>query len=133
MTAVTHRRPRLVGLDVTRALALVGVVIMNYHGYLNGSGAVAGPDGSLAQRWFDPWTGVLSTRFAATFVVVAGAGVSLLTERSRTSTDLDTRRDARRDDRYRCIGNGLSLAGRERRGRRQPHRMSRVPSPGCRR
>lgn len=111
MTAVTHRRPRLVGLDVTRALALVGVVIMNYHGYLNGSGAVAGPDGSLAQRWFDPWTGVLSTRFAATFVVVAGAGVSLLTERSRTSTDLDTRRDARRDDRWRLIRRGVLLFG----------------------
>lgn len=102
---VVHRRRRLVGPDVTRALALVGVVIMNYHGYLNGGGAIAGPEASLAQRWFDPWTGVLSTRFAATFVLVAGVGVSLLTERSRTSGD----RDARRDDRWRLVRRGLLL------------------------
>ena len=30
-------------------------------------------------RFFDPWTGPLSTRFAATFVLVAGVGVTLLT------------------------------------------------------
>ena len=31
---------------------------------------------------FDPWRGPLSTRFAATFVLVAGVGVTLLTRRS---------------------------------------------------
>ena len=30
-------RVRLVGPDVTRAIALIGVVLMNYHGYLNGA------------------------------------------------------------------------------------------------
>ena len=28
--------PRLVGIDVVRAVALIGVVVMNYNGYLNG-------------------------------------------------------------------------------------------------
>ena len=67
--APARPRERLVGPDVTRGVALIGVVIMNYHGYLNGCSAVAGPTSSLAQSMFDPWTGVLSTRFAATFVL----------------------------------------------------------------
>lgn len=65
------------GPDVVRALALAGVVVMNFHGYLVIRGARPG-DGRLASI-FDPWTGPLSTRFAATFVLVAGVGVTLLT------------------------------------------------------
>jgi uncharacterized membrane protein YeiB len=107
LTPTTHRRERLVGPDVVRAVALIGVVVMNYHGYLNGSGAVAGPDASFLDRLFDPWTGVLSTRFAATFMLVAGVGISLLTERSRTSGD----REAIRDDRWRLVRRGLLLYG----------------------
>ena len=114
---VAHRRERLVGPDVTRALALVGVVIMNYHGYLNGIDAAAGSDATLPQRWFDPWTGVLSTRFAATFVLVAGVGVTLLTQRSRTSVGAAAGsgaargdRAAIRDDRWRLIRRGVLLS-----------------------
>lgn len=73
-------RQRLVGPDVVRALALVGVVVMNYHGYL----IIAGGERST-NRWgsfFDPWEGPLSTRFAATFVLTAGVGVTLLTRNS---------------------------------------------------
>ena len=98
-------RVRLMGPDVVRALALAGVVVMNYHGYLNGAGAAADRGASLPERWFDPWNGVLSTRFAATFVVVAGIGVSLLTERSRTSGDAA----AIDDDRWRLVRRGLLL------------------------
>lgn len=102
---VGHRRRRLVGPDVTRAVALIGVVVMNYHGYLNGASAVAGPDATFTQRLFDPWTGVLSTRFAATFMVVAGVGITLLTERSRASGE----RAAISDDRWRLIRRGTLL------------------------
>ena len=85
--APPHRR--LVGPDVVRGVALIGVVVMNYHGYLNGSGASAGPDASWAQSLFDPWTGrAVSTRFAATFVHGRRAsGVTLLTHRSVDSGD----------------------------------------------
>ena len=83
---LTSRRP---GPDVVRAVALIGVVVMNYHGYLILRGAPRG-DG-WAHDLFDPWSGPLSTRFAATFVLVAGVGVTLLTrsaigdvERTRT-------------------------------------------------
>jgi uncharacterized protein len=71
------RRP---GPDVVRALAMLGVVVMNYHGYLLLLGGDPG-DGALADL-FDPWTGPLSTRFAATFVLTAGVGVTLMTRSS---------------------------------------------------
>jgi len=55
---------------------MAGVVTMNYIGYLILRGAPRG--GSALADVFDPWTGPLSTRFAATFVVVAGVGVALM-------------------------------------------------------
>jgi uncharacterized protein len=81
-----NRRP---GPDVVRALAMAGVVVMNYHGYLIIKGARR--DGNAWYDVFDPWVGPLSTRFAATFVLTAGVGVTLMTTSSigdpaRTST-----------------------------------------------
>jgi uncharacterized membrane protein YeiB len=104
-TAPATSRARLVGPDVTRAVALVGVVVMNYHGYLNGSDAAAQRGDPFFTRLFDPWHGVLSTRFAATFVLVAGVGVSLLTERSRRSGD----RTAIGVDRWKLVRRGVLL------------------------
>ncbi len=77
---------RYIELDVIRAVALIGVCVMNYHGYLILDGAKYPPT-NFVERIFDPWNGPLSTRFAATFVTVAGMGVTLLTRRSRTSGD----------------------------------------------
>jgi len=73
-------RQRLPGPDVVRAVALIGVVVMNYYGYLILRGG-SRPGGGLGPLT-DPWTGPLSTRFAATFVLVAGVGVTLMTKRS---------------------------------------------------
>ena len=69
---------RLIGLDVTRAIALIGVVVMNYHGTLNDQSI--GTD--FWHRVFNVYSGVLSTRFAATFVFVAGIGTALLSRRA---------------------------------------------------
>ena len=69
---------RLIGLDVTRAIALIGVVVMNYHGNLNDQ--YIGTD--FWHRVFNVYSGVLSTRFAATFVFVAGIGTALLSRRA---------------------------------------------------
>lgn len=96
-------RARLAGPDVTRAIALIGVVIMNFHGYLNGGDDHV--DRSLAERVFDPTDGPLTTRFAATFVLVAGMGVTLLTNRSRLARD----RAAIREDQWRLARRGLLL------------------------
>jgi uncharacterized protein len=79
---------RLPGPDVVRAVALIGVVVMNFHGYLvlddrSGDGVGSG----WAAELFHPWSGPLSTRFAATFVLVAGVGVTLLTRSATGDRD----------------------------------------------
>lgn len=90
---------------MVRAIALIGVVVMNYHGYLIGVSGAAATANNFAERLFNPWTGVLSTRFAATFTMVAGIGVTLLTRRSVASGD----REQRRADRWRLRRRGLLL------------------------
>ena len=62
-TGVAERpaRTRYVGPDVVRALALIGVVLMNYHGYLILLGG-RNDHSTMWGRFFDPWTGPLSTR-----------------------------------------------------------------------
>lgn len=79
-TAVVADAARLPGPDVVRAVALIGVVVLNFHGYLVIRGSARGAD--AVGRFFDPWSGPLATRFAATFVLVAGVGVTLFTRRS---------------------------------------------------
>ena len=54
-------RTRYVGPDVVRALALIGVAVMNYHGYLILLGG-RNDHSTMWGRFFDPWTGPLSTR-----------------------------------------------------------------------
>lgn len=98
------RRARIVDLDVARAIGLIGVCVMNYHGYLINAGG-SYPPRNFAERVFDPWQGPLSTRFAATFVVVAGMGIALLTSTSRASGD----RAAISDDRWKLTRRGVLL------------------------
>jgi uncharacterized protein len=93
--ATTHRvtrARRLPGPDVARAVAMIGVVVMNYHGYL-----ILRSEGPRRTGWvedlFDPWDGPLSTRFAAMFVLVAGVGVTLMTGRSVDARRLATTAD----------------------------------------
>jgi uncharacterized membrane protein YeiB len=76
---------RIESLDVARAIALFGVVVMNFHAYLNGAESMYSTQPSVWERMFNPLTGPLTTRFAATFVLIAGIGVSLFTQRARAS------------------------------------------------
>jgi uncharacterized membrane protein YeiB len=94
---------RLPGPDVVRAVALIGVVVLNFHGYLQLRRDTRGDDAVGA--FFDPWTGPLSTRFAATFVLVAGVGVTLFTRRA--SRD----RAATSAKRWTLVRRGLALYG----------------------
>ncbi|MEM9516775.1 MAG: DUF418 domain-containing protein [Actinomycetota bacterium] len=112
-------RRRLPGPDVVRGVALIGVVVMNYHGYLLIDGG--GDTGSgWAADLFNPWTGPLSTRFAATFVLVAGVGVTLMTNRARqdssatrydaaTAHDTRDQRNVRTAMRWRLVRRGVVL------------------------
>jgi uncharacterized membrane protein YeiB len=97
----TPPEQRLPGPDVVRAVALIGVVLMNYHGYLILRGGSIG-DGTVDEL-FDPFRGPLATRFAATFVLVAGVSVTLLTRRSLTDPSRV------RDMRWRLVRRGLLL------------------------
>lgn len=92
VTALPLTRPRgtvqrLAFVDVARAIALSGIVIMNYHAYLNGSASRNPVNPSFWEKLFNPDTGIFTTRFAALFVTVAGVAVALMTNRrSREET-----------------------------------------------
>ena len=103
MGVTTPANERVIDLDVTRAIALIGVAAMNYHGYFI---LLGGPIGeSTINRFFNPWTGPLATRFAATFVMIAGMGITLLTNRGRLAHD----RARRSADRWTLIRRGTLL------------------------
>ena len=53
------------GPDVVRAVALIGVVMMNYHGYLMFRDGSFPAEDRVIDRFFDPFEGPLSTRFAS--------------------------------------------------------------------
>lgn len=103
MSCAGSEVPRKPGPDVVRALAMAGVVAMNYHGYLILRGGRE--EGGAVYDLFDPWTGPLSTRFAATFVLTAGVGVTLMT---RSSVNDPQRRN---DMSWRLVRRGLLLYG----------------------
>lgn len=84
----------MIGLDVARAISLIGVVLMNFHGMLSYPNQVEIP-GSFIERLFDIRTGVLSTRFAAAFVIVAGIGVTMLTDSARVRHERSSMGEAR--------------------------------------
>ena len=97
---LTERRP---GPDVVRALAMAGVLMMNYHGYLIIRGGRS--EGGALYDLLDPWSGPLATRFAATFVLTAGVGVTLMTNSSLGDAERVTAM------RWRLARRGLLLYG----------------------
>ncbi len=102
---------RLPGPDVVRAVALIGVVVMNYHGYLMFRAGGYVPPDTVAEEIFDPFTGPLATRFAATFVLTAGVGITLLTRRAvaeRAAGVVGAER-AITEMRWRLVRRGLAL------------------------
>ncbi|MDF1838295.1 MAG: DUF418 domain-containing protein [Planctomycetota bacterium] len=78
---------RILGLDLARAVALLGMVIVNFELSMGASGR--GPD------WLGFLTESLQGRAAATFVVLAGLGASLGSTRARLGDEGGARRAAR--------------------------------------
>ena len=58
---LSESNDRLCGPDVVRAVALIGVVVMNYHGYLMLRSLRTDVIDSALNRFFDPFEGPLST------------------------------------------------------------------------
>lgn len=96
---------------MVRAVALIGVVVMNYHGYLMFRSGTLDPSRSAWDRFFDPWEGPLSTRFASTFVLTAGVGITLLTRRvvARRGGAVEGAARAVTEMRWRLVRRGLAL------------------------
>ncbi|MDJ0784561.1 MAG: DUF418 domain-containing protein [Desulfosarcinaceae bacterium] len=78
--AVAPTMPRQIGLDVARALAVFGMVIVNFKVVMGAE--TAGP------AWLVWLVGRLDGRAAATFVILAGVGISLLTRGALRRKDL---------------------------------------------
>lgn len=72
---------RIVGYDIARAFAIFGMVIVNFK-------IVMGAEQS-GPGWLVNLVGLLDGRAAATFVVLAGIGLSLLSQKGRTAGDLN--------------------------------------------
>jgi uncharacterized membrane protein YeiB len=70
---------RIVGYDLSRAAALLGMLLVNFSVLLG--------NGSSDPTWLDYLIEMIKGRAAATFVVLAGAGLSLLTKRVYLSKD----------------------------------------------
>ena len=78
---------RVSGYDIARAFAVLGMVLVNYK-------LVMGAEGS-GPRWLEAAVGFIDSKAAATFVVLAGVGISLLTRKARETRDPAQRRQAR--------------------------------------
>ncbi len=72
---------RIAGFDIARALAIFGMIIVNFKTVMG-----AEQNGPV---WLVSLTGLLDGRAAATFVVLAGVGLSLLSQKGRTLGDPD--------------------------------------------
>ena len=71
---MTEKTPRILGYDFARALAIFGMVIVNFKIVMctsNSSG------------WLISAIGILEGRAAAIFVILAGVGISLMTAKTR--------------------------------------------------
>jgi uncharacterized membrane protein len=72
---------RIIGYDIARALAVFGMVVVNFK-------IVMGAEKN-GPAWLVGIVGLLDGRAAATFVVLAGVGLSLLSQKGRVEKNRD--------------------------------------------
>ncbi len=82
-----RRGGRIVGLDIARAFAIIGMVIVNFK--------VAMGAEENGPQWLRTFAAVFNGRAAATFVILAGVGASLGSRRARDGGNPDERHRAR--------------------------------------
>jgi uncharacterized protein len=78
---------RLEGIDFARAMAFLGMMMVNFHIYIHNA--------DTDPAWMTQLASLFSGRAAATFVFIAGVGTALLTARWRRTRDVADRRAAR--------------------------------------
>ncbi len=72
------KRARIEGYDIARAVAVLGMVVVNFK-------VAMGADSS--EGWLGSLAGLLDGKAAATFVVLAGVGMSLMARRALAASD----------------------------------------------
>jgi len=103
---------RFASLDVARTVALFGIIVLNYHGYLNFQSTGATTTPSIFERWWHPFEGALANPFPVGFVMVAGMGVALLMQdvaRANSHRDVNEIARTRTEARWRLARRGLFL------------------------
>ena len=78
-------KKRIIGIDVARALAVIGMIIVNFK-------VVFGENGS---NWLRTVASIFDGKAAATFVVLAGVGLALMTNSAVKNNDLTKLKIAR--------------------------------------
>lgn len=76
---MVEKSKRVTGFDFARALAIFGMVIVNYK-------LAMGADGK-GGAWIIHFTGLFEGRASAIFVILAGIGISLMTKKARVMKD----------------------------------------------
>ena len=79
-------KKRIIGIDVARALAVIGMIIVNFK-------VVFGENGN---SWLKPFAHLFDGKAAATFVVLAGIGLALMTNTAVKSQSLEKLKVARK-------------------------------------
>jgi uncharacterized membrane protein YeiB len=103
---------RFASLDVARTIALFGIIVLNYHGYLNFQSTSSTTAPSIFERWWHPFEGALANPFPVGFVMVAGMGVALLLQdvaRANAHHNASQIAHARTEARWRLARRGLFL------------------------
>lgn len=68
---------RIIGIDIARALAVIGMIIVNFKVVFGGNGL----------NWVKSFASVFDGKAAATFVVLAGVGLALMTNSAIKNND----------------------------------------------
>ncbi len=84
---MSHLSQRITGLDYARALAIFGMILVNY------KIAMQAEEGGAT--WLRAFAGLFEGRASALFVVLAGIGVSFMTAKVRTSRNKELIRQTR--------------------------------------
>ena len=78
-------KDRIIGIDVARAVAVIGMIIVNYKVVL----------GDHGEGWVKSFANVFDGKAAATFVMLAGVGLALMTNAALRNNDTQKLRLAR--------------------------------------
>jgi uncharacterized membrane protein YeiB len=79
------RNPRIIGIDVARALAIFGMILVNFKIVF----------GDAGNEWIKSAAALLDGKAAATFVFLAGVGLALMTKSVIAEGDLNKLKTAR--------------------------------------